>query len=128
MYCFVFHCFPATPYYVRPDPPRFTQQPQSTTLPPGYQATLSCAINAQSIISGYNTVEMHWEYNGTIVENPELLSNVVLSEVKSDRLKLIFRYLNELNTGRYRCVMQDGLFSIVSEVAELALFGKAEFI
>lgn len=127
LYCFVFYCYPATPYYVRPDPPRFIQQPQSMTLLPGYPATLTCAINTQSIISGYNTVEMHWEFNGNIVKNPELLSNVVLSDVTSGQLTLMFQHLNESNTGRYRCVMQDGLFTIVSEVAELSLYGKTKY-
>ena len=67
---------------------------------------------------------MHWEFNGNIVENPEMLGNVVSSDVKSGQLNLVFQHLNESNTGRYRCVMQDGLFSIVSEAAELALYGK----
>ena len=127
VYCFVFYCSSATPYYVRPDPSHFILQPQSMILRPGDPATLTCAITVQNIISGYNTVEMHWEFNGSIVKNPEMLSNVVVSDVRSDQLKLVFQHINESNTGRYRCVIEDGLFSIVSEAAELTLYGKVEY-
>ena len=91
----------------------------------GYSATLTCAINDQNIISGYNTVEMYWEFNGNLLENPEMLSNVVSSDAKPGQLQLMLQHLDKSNVGRYRCVMQDGLFSIVSESAELTLYGKA---
>ena len=89
---------------------------------------MSCTINVQNIISGYNTIEMHWEFNGKKVENPEVLGNVISSDVKSGHLKLMFQHANESNVGRYRCVMQDGLFSIVSEMAELTLYGKVKYM
>lgn len=113
---------------MRPDPPYFTEQPQSMKFFPGTPVTLTCAVNVQNIISGHNTIEMLWEFNGNIVENPEMLGDVILPHVESGQLQLKFQHLNESNAGRYRCVMRDGLFSIVSEGAELALYGKAAYI
>ena len=115
---------------MRPNPPQFTEQPQSMTGSPqsmtGASAILSCAVNIQNIISGYNTIEMYWEFDGKKVENPEMLGDVTILHVEHGRLQLKFQHFNETNTGRYRCVMQDGLFSIVSEVAELTLYGKED--
>jgi len=116
------------PYYVRPNPPYFIEQPQGIKFFPGDQGILTCRINVQNIISGYNTIEMLWEFNGTIVMNLSMLGDVNLPHVESGRSELNFRHLNESNVGRYRCVMQDGLYSIVSEVAELTLYGKEEYV
>lgn len=128
--------FPAVPYYVRPDPPYFieqphvdqssNEQPQILRFFPGISTTLTCAVNVQKIISGFNTIEMYWEFNGIMVKDPKMFGNVILSRVEPGRLNLIFQHLNESNAGRYRCIMQDGLFSIVSETVELTLYGKAK--
>lgn len=116
------------PYYVRPNPPYFIEQPQSVKFFLGEHMTLSCRINVQNIVSGYNTIEMLWEFNGNTVENPKMLGDVNLHHVESGRLELVFQHLIESNAGRYRCVMRDGLFSIVSEVAVLTLYGKVEYM
>lgn len=109
---------------MRHNPPHFTEQPQSMIIHANTSKILSCAVNIQNIISGYNTIEMYWEFDGKKIENPEMLSDVTIPQVEHGRLQLKFQHFNETNTGRYRCVMQDGLFSIVSEVAELTLYGK----
>ena len=122
-----FYCFPAVPYYVRSDPPYFSQQPQSSKFLPGnnpYTVTLNCAVRIQNIVSGYNMVKIHWVFNGSIVKGPKFPGGEISSDT-TGQSTLTFRHPNESNAGRYHCVMQDGLFSIVSETAELTLYGKA---
>ena len=109
---------------MRPNLPHFTEPPQSLKFFAGTPATLSCAVDFQNVISGYNTIEMHWEFDGKKVENPEMLGDMTILHVDHGQLQLKFHSLNETHAGRYRCVMQDGLFSLLSEVAELTLYGK----
>ena len=113
---------------MRHNPTHFIEQPQSTKFSSATSVTLSCAINnVQNIISGYNIIQMHWEFDGNKVESPEVLGNVTILR-EHGRLQLIFHHVNKTNAGSYRCVMRDGLFTIVSELAELTFYGKAEYV
>jgi len=102
------------PYYVRPDL-YFTKQPQSYVGFPNTAMMLSCAINAQTLVSGYE-FEMYWTFNGNKINSTDTGS-------QSGHLQLRV-VLNETTAGRYQCVVQDGLFTIVSKVAEFSSFGK----
>ena len=65
-------------------------------------------------------VEMYWVFNGSIVEDLDKISSDTTGQST-----LTFHHPVESNVGKYHCVMQDGLFSIVSQIAELTLYGKA---
>ena len=105
------------PYYVRPEPLYFMKHPQSVTNYLGSDITLYCTINAQTIVSGYE-FEMYWTFNGN-------KTNTTSSQYGQLELHVV---LNATTAGRYQCVVKDGLFSIVSEVAELRLFGKDDLV
>jgi len=107
------------PYYVRPEPLYFTKHPSSATDYLGTPITLNCAFNAQTVASAY-MFEMYWTFNGTKM-------NKTTTNSQSGQLELSL-VLNETTAGRYQCVVQDGLFSIVSEVAELRLRGKYDVL
>jgi len=64
--------------------------------------------------------EMYWTFNGIKI-------NETMTGSQSGQLELPL-VLNETTAGRYQCVVQDGLFSIVSEVAELSQYGKNDLV